>query len=151
MLMILNESRVLHGLDLGGNHLGVSLVFNRLYSSHHLGHFTRESLRTILRARGLSVESKLVRNVPHLAIEVPVQQTIADAILRSAMRVLCAVNDVTRQSYLQTIVAFRLDLAIHELRSSDPAPSVWRSCNPQPFAPRAAEVGTGDYLDSACI
>lgn len=107
IVMTVNESSLLYALARAGNLLGFPLAFNRLYSRHHLHHFTRESLRTILRSRGFSVESEIVHNAPLAAIDIPAQGKLADAVLRSAMWVLCRVGDLTGRSYLQTIIARR--------------------------------------------
>ena len=103
-VMTLNESSLLYGLARAGHRLNVSLAFNRLYSRHHLHHFTRESLRTLLRRRGLAVDSEVVHNPPLAAIDIPVDSRAADALLRSAMWALCKAGELTNRSYLQTVI-----------------------------------------------
>jgi 2-polyprenyl-3-methyl-5-hydroxy-6-metoxy-1,4-benzoquinol methylase len=103
-VMTLNESSILYRLARTGHRLNVSLAFNRLYSRHHLHHFTRESLRTLLRRRGLIVDSEIIHNPPLSAIDIPVDSRVADTLLRAAMWALCKAGDLTNQSYLQTVV-----------------------------------------------
>jgi 2-polyprenyl-3-methyl-5-hydroxy-6-metoxy-1,4-benzoquinol methylase len=103
-VMTLNESSILYALARAGRHVNVSLAFDRLYSRHHLHHFTRNSLRTLLRGRGLVVDSELVHNAPLSAIDIPVHSGAADALLRSAMWMVCKAGDLTNRSYLQTVI-----------------------------------------------
>lgn len=103
MVMTLNESSLLYGLARAGKRLGVPLAFNRLYSHHHLHHFTRRSLRAVLEDRGLKIESETVHNVPLAAIDIPVKNRAAEACLRSGMWVVCKAGEATGRSYLQTV------------------------------------------------
>ena len=102
-VMTLNESSLLYGLARMGKRLGVPLAFNRLYSSHHLHHFTRRSLRELLQSRGFRVESQRTHNMPLAAIDIPVANRVADAVLRSGMWMICKAGDATNRAYLQTI------------------------------------------------
>jgi 2-polyprenyl-3-methyl-5-hydroxy-6-metoxy-1,4-benzoquinol methylase len=104
IVMTLNEGSLLYGLARAGYHLGVPLVFNRLYSRHHLHHFTRKSFRTALRNGGFSIESDFVHAAPLAAIDLPVQGKVADAILRGGTWILFKAGAVTGRNYLQTIV-----------------------------------------------
>ena len=134
-VMTLNESSILYGLARAGHRLHVSLAFNRLYSRHHLNHFTRESLRTLLRGRGLIVDSEIVHNPPLAAIDIPVDGKVADAVFRSAMWALCKAGDLTNRSYLQTIIC-RAPAAKTESGSSDASQSR------PPTAHRQRAIGT---------
>jgi SAM-dependent methyltransferase len=98
-----NESGLLYGLALTGYRVGVPLAFNRLYSRQHLHHFTRRSLRSLLERAGLKVEVDLTHNAPLAAIDIPVTNPVADAILRSGMWVVCTAGEATGRSYLQTL------------------------------------------------
>jgi hypothetical protein len=84
-IVTLNEDSLLYGLARLGKRWGVPLAFNRLYSRHHLHHFTRKSLRTVLQAGGLQIESEIVHNAPLAAIDIPVKSRTAEAVLRSGM------------------------------------------------------------------
>jgi SAM-dependent methyltransferase len=103
VIMTLNESSLVFGLAKAGKRLGVPLAFNRLYSRHHLHHFTRRSLRRLLESDRLSVIGERTHNAPLAAIDIPVNSHVADAILRSAMWVLCRVGEATDRAYLQTV------------------------------------------------
>jgi 2-polyprenyl-3-methyl-5-hydroxy-6-metoxy-1,4-benzoquinol methylase len=102
-VMTLNESSLLFALARTGKQLGVPLAFDRLYSRHHLHHFTRNSLRALLEGGGFRIELDLTHNAPLAAIDIPVTNRVADAILRSGMWVLCRIGDATGRAYLQTM------------------------------------------------
>ena len=102
-VMTLNEASLLYGLARTGRRLGVSLAFNRLYSRHHVHHFTRHSLRTLMEQAGCAIESDHTHNAPLAAIDIPVSNRWADVVLRSGMWVLCKVGDMTGRAYLQTV------------------------------------------------
>lgn len=104
IMMTNNEGSLLYSLARAGYHLGVPLAFNRLYSRHHLHHFTRESFRMALRRGGFSIESDFVHAPPLAAIDIPVQGKIADAVLRGGAWILFKVGAVTGRNHLQTIV-----------------------------------------------
>jgi SAM-dependent methyltransferase len=103
-VMTLNESSVLYALARAGQSVGVPLAFNRLYSRHHLHHFTPKSLRSLFMNAGYSIRAHFDHNAPLEAMDIPVRSKIADALLRSGLWVIRRVGDVTKRGYLQTIV-----------------------------------------------
>ena len=102
-VMTLNESSLLYGLARAGRRLGVPLAFDRLYSRHHLHHFTRESLRTLFEREQLHVVSDFTHNAPLAAIDIPATNAVVDPVLRSGMWVLCKLGTATGRAYLQTL------------------------------------------------
>jgi 2-polyprenyl-3-methyl-5-hydroxy-6-metoxy-1,4-benzoquinol methylase len=99
-----NEASVLYGLGRAGRAMGVPLAFNRLYSRHHLHHFTPKSLRTLLESHGLTVSEHIMHNAPVKAMDLPVKNPIADAVLRAGVWAIFAAGSVTSKTYLQTVV-----------------------------------------------
>ena len=106
-IMTLNESSLLYALARTGQRVGVPLAFDRLYSRHHLHHFTRSSLRKLLEGRGFQVVSERTHHAPLAAIDIPVTNPIAEAVLRSGMWMLWRAGDVTGRAYLQTVTCRR--------------------------------------------
>jgi len=104
VVMTLNESSILYALAKAGKNVGVPLAFNRLYSRHHLHHFTRRSLRILLERSGLHVKLEFTHNAPLTAIDIPVKAQALDTILRAAMWSVCKAGDWTGTAYLQTII-----------------------------------------------
>jgi 2-polyprenyl-3-methyl-5-hydroxy-6-metoxy-1,4-benzoquinol methylase len=103
-VMTLNESGILYGLGRAGQRLGVPLVFNRLYSRHHVHHFTRASLRKLLESCGLKVSQHIMHNAPLKAMDLPVRNSAADTVLRAGVWAVFAAGHVTSKTYLQTLI-----------------------------------------------
>jgi SAM-dependent methyltransferase len=104
VIMTVNESSLLYGLARTGRALGIPLAFNRLYSRHHLHHFTRASLSRLSRECGLSVSRHILHNSPVKAVDLPVKNKAADATLRLVVAAVTAAGYVSSESYLQTII-----------------------------------------------
>lgn len=111
-VMTVNESSLLYALARTGQRVGVPLAFDRLYSRHHLHHFTRKSLRKLLEGHGFRVISARTHNAPLAAIDISVTNPLVDAVLRSGMWMLCKAGDATSRAYLQTITC-RRDVTSH--------------------------------------
>lgn len=107
IVMTLNESSLLYALARTGRRVGLSLAFDRIYSRHHVHHFTRGSLRRLLQEHAFTVVAQRSHNSPLAAVDIPVSHPIADAVLRSGMWVVSKAGDVTDQAYLQTITCRR--------------------------------------------
>lgn len=103
-IMTLNESSVLYGLARAGRVVGIPLAFNRLYSRHHVHHFTRESLRQLLESCGLNVAQHLMHNAPLKAMDMPVHNPAAEAVLRAGVWAVFAAGSITSKTYLQTAI-----------------------------------------------
>jgi SAM-dependent methyltransferase len=105
ILSTINESSLLYSLARAGRRTGIPLAFNRLYSSHHLQHFTCHSLRTLLQRHSFRVVEEVTHNAPLAAIDIPVSNRAADAVLRAGMWMVCRLGEVANRSYLQTITS----------------------------------------------
>lgn len=99
-----NEASILYGLGRAGRSMGIPLAFNRLYSRHHLHHFTPKSLRTLLEACGLTISDHIMHNAPLMAMDLPVRNSAADAVIRAGVWVIFTAGSVTSKTYLQTVV-----------------------------------------------
>jgi 2-polyprenyl-3-methyl-5-hydroxy-6-metoxy-1,4-benzoquinol methylase len=104
VVMTLNESSILYGLARIGRALGVPMAFDRLYSRHHVHHFTRASLCRLLESCGLKVSRHIMHNAPLEAVDLPVRSRTADAVLRVGLRVVFAAGFVLSKAYLQTVI-----------------------------------------------
>jgi 2-polyprenyl-3-methyl-5-hydroxy-6-metoxy-1,4-benzoquinol methylase len=99
-----NESSILYGLGRAGRSIGIRLAFDRLYSRHHLHHFTPTSLRRLLETSGLTVSRRIMHNAPVGAMDLPVRNPAADAVLRVGVWAVFAMGSITSKTYLQTLV-----------------------------------------------
>jgi SAM-dependent methyltransferase len=99
-----NAASALYSVARMGRAAGFSLPFNRLYSKHHLQHFTRQSLSRLFSRHGCIVEQHWDHNAPIKAMDLPVSSQAADALLRLGLCVLWGAGRVLRRSYLQTLI-----------------------------------------------
>jgi hypothetical protein len=102
--MTLNEASILYGLARIGRALGVPLAFHRLYSHHHIHHFTRVSLRRLLESCGMKVSRHIMHNAPIKAMDLPVRGPMADALIRVGVGAVFAAGSVVSKTYLQTAI-----------------------------------------------
>ncbi|HET9162858.1 MAG TPA: class I SAM-dependent methyltransferase [Solirubrobacterales bacterium] len=102
-IMTVNESSLLYRLARATRPV-TPITFNRLYSAHHVHHFTRQSLESLLQSRGARIERSWTHNMPLAAIDIPAEG-IAGAVLRAGMWGVCVAGDRTGMAYLQTVIA----------------------------------------------
>lgn len=102
--MTINESSILYGLARAGRALGINLAFNRLYSRHHLHHFTRQSLCEVLESSGLKVSKQVMHNAPVSAMDLPVKNSALDAVLRAGVWAVFMAGSITSKTYQQTAI-----------------------------------------------
>lgn len=107
VVMTLNDNSILYGVARALRCLGIMLPFNRLYSRHHLHHFTRRSLALLLERHGFVVETTLLHDAPLAAIDIPAPFSMAATALRLAVGALFATGRLTGRTYLQTVVCRR--------------------------------------------
>lgn len=103
VIMTLNDDSLLYRLARMGKAVGVPLAFNRVYSRHHLHHFTRKSLRTVLQDSDLKIESDMVHNAPMAAIDIPVKNFAVETGLLACLAVVFVIGHLTGTSFLQTV------------------------------------------------
>lgn len=104
VVMTVDEGSLMYGTARLARNVGVPIAFNRLYSSHHLNHFTRRSLRKVLENNGLRVDRSLTHDAPTKQIDVPVENPFVRPLVIGAMVSLLSVGKLIRKSYLQTVV-----------------------------------------------
>lgn len=102
-IMTVNDSSLLYRLARATRPVA-PITFNRLYSAHHVHHFTRRSLESLLRSHGARIERSWTHNMPLAAIDIPADGPTG-AILRTGMWGVCKAGDLTRTAYLQTVIA----------------------------------------------
>ena len=103
-IMTVNESSILYGLARIGRALGVRLAFDRLYSRHHLHHFTRTSLRRLLESRGLKLSQHIIHNSPSESGGFAGIEPMGNVVLRAMVRGVSGAGYVLSKRYLQTVI-----------------------------------------------
>lgn len=106
VVMTLDDGSLLYRASRLAWRFGVPVGFNRLYSAHHLHHFTHKSLVTLLERSGLKVRETLHHSVPLKALDLPVSPITRPLFLAGVKTVFTA-GDLLGLSYLQTIMTQR--------------------------------------------
>jgi 2-polyprenyl-3-methyl-5-hydroxy-6-metoxy-1,4-benzoquinol methylase len=107
VVMTLNDGSLLYRVARLGHRFGASMAFNRVYSAHHLHHFSKRSLSELLERNGLHVRTRQGHSVPIRAIDIPVRNAALRPVMQAASAALLALGNATATSYLQTVVAVR--------------------------------------------
>lgn len=98
------EDSLLYRLAGTGRRLGVPLAFDRLYSKHHLHHFTSRSLEALMARNRLPVTAHWHHNAPLEAMDIPVKSKLTEAVLRCGLRAVWVAGQATGRTYLQTVI-----------------------------------------------
>ena len=105
-VMTLDDGSLLYRASRLARLVGVPVGFNRLYSAHHLHHFTNKSLVRLLARAGLQVQRTLHHSVPLKALDLPVSPLVRPLFL-AGVKTVFSVGDLVGLSYLQTIMVQR--------------------------------------------
>ena len=84
--------------------LGVRVVFDRVYSDHHLQHFTNASLRRLLENHGFEILELRNHNYPLKAVDTPPAGPIVTKMYLAAVWVLFRVSEILGNGFFQTYV-----------------------------------------------
>jgi 2-polyprenyl-3-methyl-5-hydroxy-6-metoxy-1,4-benzoquinol methylase len=106
-VMTLDEGGTVYRAARLGRRLGVPVAFNRLYSSHHLHHFTARSLAELLERKGLRLRKTHAHGVPLRALDMPPVSKLARPVFVAAVASLFAAGKLARRSFLQTVIVER--------------------------------------------
>lgn len=106
--MTVNDSSLLFRVARRMHGWGMVTPAARLYSSHHLQHFTRDSLRFTLERAGLNIFTARNHNAPFAAIDLPSASLVQRSVLTAGLVGLLFLGSLSGTAYLQTVVARRL-------------------------------------------
>lgn len=101
-VMTLDDGSLLYKVGRFFNKIGINIVYNRIYQAHHLHHFNRNSLRTLLEQEGMELVEFYGHNVPLAAIDIPAKG-IWQSILRTGVWGVFLIGKLTGRTYLQTL------------------------------------------------
>lgn len=87
--------------------IGLKQPFEKLYSRHHLNHFSVFSLRTLLINHGFSLVETLHHNVPIKSANTGLNSVMADFCARVSLSIIFLLGKLTKKTYLQTIICRR--------------------------------------------
>lgn len=107
--MTVDERSLIYGVSRTLKRVGYSVPLKRLYSKHHLNHFTRASLMRLLERQRLSTVQVLRHNSPMAAVDIPQTSALSAGILRTGVWVAFQLGHLTRRTMLQTVVSKKVD------------------------------------------
>jgi hypothetical protein len=87
---------------------GVRAPAERLYSSHHLHHFTPKSLRATLEQSGLKVVAVRNHNSPLAAVDIPPTGVLGNLFFKLGLIGLSILGQISGKTYLQTMIARKI-------------------------------------------
>lgn len=103
-IMTLNEASTLYSAARALRQVGRAAAFNRLYSAHHLNHFTISSLRRLVSLHGLEVIETLLHNIPMKSVDVPRAGSLVTGVWKAGVWGTFRLGELLDRTYLQTIV-----------------------------------------------
>lgn len=99
-----NNGGLLYALGCFLKAWGVRLTYDRLYSDHHLQHFTNRSLRSILEKNGFEVLFLKNHNYPLRAVDTPPASPVGKKFYLIIVAVIFWISDIFGNGFLQTYV-----------------------------------------------
>lgn len=105
IIMTLDESSLLYAIARILKSLGYRKPFERLYSVHHVNHFSKKSLRKLTESQGLETVKIISHNMPLKAIDIPEGSFLGSLIQKIAVIGIFFFGKLINRTYLQTIVS----------------------------------------------
>lgn len=105
VVMTVNESGLLYRSARIARAVGVPLLFNRLYSAHHLNHFSVKSLNRLLREAGTEVTKTHHHNSPLAAVDLPRSLAPVRIPVLAILAIFFALGTLTSMCLSQTVIA----------------------------------------------
>jgi len=99
-----DEQSILYGAARLLQRLGRSAAYERLYSRHHLNHFSVLTLRRLLELNGLPVVRTIHHNIPVAAVDLPPAGPLTHTIWHAGVRGAFLFGSCVRRTFLQTVV-----------------------------------------------
>ena len=106
--LTIDEDSLIYGVARGLKRAGYSTPMKRLYSKHHVNHFTASSLRRLLEGQGLSTVRVIRHNSPMAAVDIPQTSALVGAILLGGVWAGFQLGQWTGRTMLQTVVSKRV-------------------------------------------
>ncbi len=86
------------------NKIGIHAGYNRLFSEHHIHHFTNPSLRRLLEKNGLRVLSQQNHNYSLASVDYPPASAMITLLYKILTAIIFALSTVFRNGLSQTVV-----------------------------------------------
>ncbi|WP_221032925.1 class I SAM-dependent methyltransferase [Actomonas aquatica] len=102
VVMTLDDTSLLYKLGRLFRKFGINIIYNRIYQAHHLNHFNRVSLQTLLERADMELVEYHGHNVPLAAIDIPATGLL-QKVLRAGVWGVFNLSELTGNTYLQTL------------------------------------------------
>jgi SAM-dependent methyltransferase len=103
-IMTNNNGGLIYSIARALNAIGFKSAYKRLYSSHHVQHYTTGSLRRLVELHGFEVLLQRTHNYALKAVDVPESGVVLRHAYKLAVAVIFALSMPLRAHMLQTIV-----------------------------------------------
>jgi hypothetical protein len=104
IVMTINEDSVLYMAARALRAVGIAAPFDRLYSPHHVHHFSRKSLARLFAEEGITIEQTILHNSALKSVDIPVSGVVAGGVLKAAVGGLFLSGSALGKTYLQTLI-----------------------------------------------
>lgn len=104
-----NNNSLLYRIARLLNKVGIHTAHDRLYSSHHLQHYTNRSLRKLMEMNGFELLSQKNHNYPMKAVDVPESNILIEKAYKLLVWLIFSLSVPFRCGHLQTIVCKEID------------------------------------------
>jgi SAM-dependent methyltransferase len=105
--MTVDERSLIYGAARVLKRVGYEAPLKRLYSKHHLNHFTSRSLKELLERQGLATVQVIRHNSPMAAVDIPETSELSGLIQRAGVWGAFQLGALMRRTMLQTIISQR--------------------------------------------
>ena len=105
VVMTVNESGLFYSMARMARRMGMPMVFNRLYSAHHLNHFSVKSLERLLNNAGMDVEKTHHHNSPLAAVDLPSSLVPVRWLVLAVLAGIFALGKALSMGLSQTVIA----------------------------------------------
>lgn len=93
-IMTINNNSLLYLISRLLNHIGIHAAYDRIYSSHHINHFTNQSLKILMEMNGFDVLLQKNYNRPMRAVDVPESNFFIEKIYKVLVWVIFLLSSI---------------------------------------------------------
>jgi len=104
VIMTNNSGGMMYTLARILNKIGMHAPYNRLYSDHHIHHFTNQSLRKILEKYGFKIKSQINHNFNLASVDYPPSGFVMALLYKIFTAIIFFLSTVFQNGFLQTVV-----------------------------------------------
>lgn len=103
-IMTINNNSLMYLISRFLNKLGIHMAYNRVYSHHHLQHYTNQSIKKLMEMNGFKVSLQKNHNRPMKAVDVPGNNFLIQKIYKSLVWTIFLLSGVFGSGIDQIIV-----------------------------------------------